>query len=109
MRGGLVDVAVLLAEGVIGRTAESPTKEIGKSMPIGWPGFIATGSFRCHEVGISALPAGHAVIIMNIDHDLILGALGNRLVHPGGPLLVAVLDESKFEAGDAPFLIDRYY
>lgn len=82
MRGPLVDVAGVVAEGVIGWAAEPPGKKIGEGLTIGWPGFIATDSFRRHEVRIRPLPTGHAVFVMNIDHDLILGALDDRLVPP---------------------------
>ena len=107
MGGRLVNVAVVITEGVISRPRDHAVEQVRERLLVRRAGFISPDSLSCHKVRVGTLPASHPVLIMHIDHDLVLGAPGDGLVHPARPPLVTMLDEAELQPGDPPLLVDR--
>ena len=106
VRGLHVHALVVVADRVVGGAGEHPREERWSGTSVGLAFLVAANALLGHQVRIGPRPARRAVLIVDIDHQLVFGGLANGIVQPSGPFLRADVDEAELDAFHAP-LADR--
>ncbi len=103
---GVLDAPTEVARRIVGRTAEEAREGQHGVMPGVRHLLVAANALLRHQVGQRTADARGAVFVVDVDHQVMLGAFPDGVVEPCGPLLRADQHEAELHALDAEALIE---